>query len=176
MMEQTAKTGSVAVVAAAAVNVSLGVVPSYVRAVNVNNLAFYEFFSGMDDGTSLDTGNHADTQISVNAADSISEYAGRAAGASITGTAAVTAASATVTGTSTNFLGEVAVGDVLTINGEMRTIAAIASKTSLTVSEAYDETATGALIYELEGKAPGFTLGTDICDTASDVVRWLAIR
>jgi len=52
----------------------------------------------MDDGTSLDTGNHADTQISVNAAGSIT----------------------------------------LTSNG--------------------------------------FTLGLDICDTAADVVYWVAFR
>jgi len=176
MMEQSAKTGSISVVAAAAINVVLGWTPSYVRAVNVNNLAFYEYFSGMDAGTSLDTGNHADTQISVNAADSISTYAGRAAGASLTGTVSVTAASATVTGSSTNFLGELAVGDTITVNGEVRTVSAIASKTSLTASAVYVATASAVNIYEMKGKGAGFTLGTDICDTASDVVRWVAIR
>jgi len=83
---------------AAAVTVTLGWVPRYVKAVNVNNLAFYEYFEGMAAGTSLDTGNHADTQISVNAAGAIT----------------------------------------LTDNG--------------------------------------FTLGLDICDTAADVVYWVAFR
>ena len=97
--DQVQATGSHTVPATpAALTVTLGWQPRYVRAVNVNNLKFYEYFEGMSDGTSLDTGNHADTQIAVNAADGI------------------------------------------------------------TVS------------------STGFTLGTDICDTASDVVRWLALR
>lgn len=82
----------------AAITVTLGWSPRYVRVTNINNLATYEHWDGMDDGTSLDTANHADTQISVNAAGSI-----------------------TLTST-------------------------------------------------------GFTMGTDICDTASDVIRYVAIR
>lgn len=97
--DQVQNTGKITVAnPAAAVTVTLGWQPRYVRAVNVNNLTFYEYFEGMADGTSLDTANNADTQISVNAAGSI------------------------------------------------------------TVS------------------ATGFTLGLDICDTAADVVYWLAIR
>lgn len=97
--DQMQKVGKVTVAnPAAAVTVTLGWVPRYVRAFSVNNLASYEHFAGMDAATSLDTGNHADTQISLNAAGSIT----------------------------------------LTSNG--------------------------------------FTLGLDICDTAADVVYWLAIR
>lgn len=99
MDKQFAQVGTVTVPdPAAAVTVTLGFRPRYVRAFSVNNLVSYEHFYGMSDGTSLDTANHADTQISLNAAGSI----------------------------------------------------------TLT--------------------ADGFTLGTDICDTAADVVRWLAIR
>ena len=99
MDKQYAQSGKITVAnPAAAVTVELGFVPTYIRAVNVNNLAFYEYFEGMAAGTSLDTGNHADTQISVNAAGSIT----------------------------------------LTANG--------------------------------------FTLGLDICDTAADVVYWVAFR
>ena len=99
MMQQAAKTGTNTVAAGGtAETVVLGFQPSYVRAVNVNNLATYEHWSGMTAGTSIDTANHADTQISVNEAGSI-----------------------TLTAT-------------------------------------------------------GFTLGADICDTTSDVVRWVAIR
>lgn len=99
MDKQYTRVGTVTVPdPAAAVTVTLGFRPSYVRAFSVNNLASYEHFYGMADGTSLDTANHADTQISLNAAGSI----------------------------------------------------------TLT--------------------ADGFTLGADICDTAADVVRWLAIR
>ena len=99
MDKQYAQSGKITVAnPAAAVTITLGFVPKYIRAVNVNNLAFYEYFEGMDAGTSLDTGNHADTQISVNAAGAIT----------------------------------------LTANG--------------------------------------FTLGLDICDTAADVVYWVAFR
>lgn len=99
MNKQYTRTGKVTVAnPAAAVTIELGFKPSYVRAFSVNNLASYEHFVGMSDGTSLDTANHADTQISLNAAGSIT----------------------------------------LTANG--------------------------------------FTLGLDICDTAADVVYWLAVR
>jgi hypothetical protein len=97
--DQFQNTGTVTVAnPAAAVTITLGWQPRYIRAINVNNLASYEWFEGMADGTSIDTANHDSAQISVNAAGSI------------------------------------------------------------TVS------------------ATGFTLGLDICDTAADVVRWLALR
>ncbi|KGO32647.1 hypothetical protein JT06_19165 [Desulfobulbus sp. Tol-SR] len=159
-----------------AMNIVLGWQPRYVRAFNVNNLASYEYFSGMSAGTSLDNGNHADTQWSVNAAGSISLYAGRASGSTITGTVAVTAGSATVTGTSTNFIGELVVGDKIMVNGETRVVAAIATTTSLTTETTFDAAASAVSCYDMSGKGPGFTLGTDICDTAADVVRWLALR
>tara|TARA_R110002074_G_scaffold332415_1_gene502738 strand:+ start:58 stop:570 length:513 start_codon:yes stop_codon:yes gene_type:complete len=47
------------------------------------------------------------------------------------------AASATVTGVNTLFLTEVAVGDEIIVTGETRTVTAIASNTSLTVSAAF---------------------------------------
>ena len=99
MDKQITRVGKITVPdPAAAQTVVLGFRPSYVRAFSVNNLATYEHFYGMSAGTSLDTANHADTQISVNAAGSI------------------------------------------TLNSN------------------------------------GFTLGADICDTAADVVYWLAVR
>lgn len=99
MNKQYAQVGTVTVAdPPVAVTVTLGFQPKYVRAFSVNNLVSYEHFYGMSAGTSLDTANHADTQISVNAAGSIT----------------------------------------LSSNG--------------------------------------FTLGTDICDTAADVVRWVAFR
>ena len=97
--DQLVNTGSITVAnPAAAVTVTLGWQPRYVKAVNINDLKIYEWFEGMADAAYLLTANHADTQISVNAAGGIT----------------------------------------LTSNG--------------------------------------FTLGTDICDTAADVVHWLAIR
>lgn len=62
------------------------------------------------------------------------------------GTAAVTAGSATVTGTSTAFLTELRPGQEITINGERKVITAIASATSLTVDTAYVATATTQVV------------------------------
>lgn len=78
--------------------VTLGWVPRYIRAINVNNLTSYEYFTGMTADYSLNMANHADTQMS-----------------------AATSGGITLT-------------------------------------------------------ADGFTLGTSICDTTSDVVRWVAFR
>lgn len=99
MNKQYMAQGTVTVAAGGtAESVTCGFSPRYVRAINVNNRASYEHFDGMTDGTSIDMGNHDTTQVSVNAAGSIT----------------------------------------LTANG--------------------------------------FTLGVDICDTTSDVVRWVAFR
>ncbi|MBS1258681.1 MAG: hypothetical protein MAG551_01743 [Candidatus Scalindua arabica] len=51
------------------------------------------------------------------------------------------AASTTVTGVGTAFTTELAVGDQITVSGETRTISAIASNTSLTVSAAFSDNA-----------------------------------
>lgn len=97
--EQNCQAGSETVAATpVAITVTVGWKPKYVRAINVNDLTFFEHFDGMTAGSSIDTANHDTTQISVNAAGSIT----------------------------------------LTSNG--------------------------------------FTLGTDIADTAADVIRWVAFR
>ena len=99
LSKQNVQVGSVTVTAGGtAETVTVGFKPSYVRAINVNNLTSYEHFYGMDDDSSLDMANHDTTQMSVNAAGGIT----------------------------------------LTSNG--------------------------------------FTLGTDIADTTSDVIRWVAFR
>lgn len=99
MYEQYVKTGTNTVASGGtAETVTIGFKPSYVRAISENNLTSYEHFLGMDDAKSIDMANHDTTQMSLNAAGSI-----------------------TLTAT-------------------------------------------------------GFILGADICDTTSDVVRWVAIR
>jgi len=63
----------------------------------------------------------------------------------LTGTVAKAAASSTVTGTTTRFLSEVAIGQVIMIPGtanEYRTVTAVASDTSLTVDHNFANTAT----------------------------------
>ena len=175
--DQIQKTGAITVDdPVSAMNIVCGWQPRYIRVWNVNNLTSYEFYNGMTAGTSLDNANHADTQNSLNAAGSISLYAGRAAGNAVTGTVAVTAASPTITGTGTNFIGELAVGDKVTINGETVSILSITSTTVATADKPFVATATGQSLYDVNGKGEGFTLGTDIIDTAADVVRWVAFR
>ncbi|MFZ3012059.1 MAG: hypothetical protein WA060_03665, partial [Minisyncoccia bacterium] len=67
-----------------------------------------------------------------------------AAGTTLTGTADPTA-STTLLGTGTLFLSELSIGDQITINGEQRFITAIASNTSLTVSQAFTDTASASV-------------------------------
>lgn len=68
----------------------------------------------------------------------------------LTGTVAI-AGSTTVTGTSTRFLDELIVGDVIKADSESRTITAIASQTSLTVSSAFTDTESGLTAYHASG-------------------------
>lgn len=177
MNTQNVKVGTLTIVDDAnAINVPVGFAPSYIKVLNSTDAKLYEFFAGMTDAYAFKSISHADTQFSVITSNGITPYDGRAIGASISGTAAVTADSTAVTGTSTNFVGELAVGDLITINGESRKVSSITSATALVVDEAYDETASGATIYDMTGKSEGFTLGTDITDDDSDVLYWIAIR
>lgn len=60
----------------AAINVSLGFVPDYVRVVNVTDAdQIDEWFSGMTDGTSIQT----NTAVATRASNGISAYAGSGA-------------------------------------------------------------------------------------------------
>jgi len=177
MNTQNTRTGTLTIVDDAnAINVPVGFAPSYIKVVNTTDARFFEFFAGMTAAYAFQAENHADTQFSVITSNGITPYAGRAIGASISGTAAVTADSTAVTGTNTNFVGELAVGDLITINGESRKVASITSATALVADEAYDATAAGADIYDMTGKSAGFTLGTDITDDDADVLYWVAVR
>lgn len=78
-------------------------------------------------------------------------------GYTITGTAAVTAASATVTGTGTSFLAQVSPGDELLFGSDTTkyTVSAVASDTSLTLTETYEGVSTSGVairIFSSHGK------------------------
>lgn len=62
---------------------------------------------------------------------------------SATGTAAISASSANVVGTGTDFGGELRVGDVLYLNGEYRVVETITDDTHLAVTEEWTTTASG---------------------------------
>ncbi|MGR3174478.1 MAG: flagellar hook-basal body complex protein [Candidatus Scalindua sp.] len=77
----------------------------------------------------------ANTSITVDSAFTTSTaYVAPAAGTGVLTGSIDPAASSTVTGVGTLFTSELAVGDMITVSGETRTITAIASNTSLTVS------------------------------------------
>ena len=84
----------------------------------------------------------ANTSITVDSAFTTSAaYATPAIGAGALTGSIDPAASTTVTGVGTLFTSELAVGDQITVSGETRTISAIASNTSLTVSAAFSNNA-----------------------------------
>jgi len=68
--------------------------------------------------------------------------------AALTGTVSVTAATAAVTGTSTLFDTELAVGDAIKIGSEVFTVSAIGSATSLTLDSNHTAGASGATAYK----------------------------
>ena len=78
-----------------------------------------------------------------------------AVSSTLTGTADPTA-STTLVGTGTLFLTQLVVGDRITVNAETRTVAAIASNTSLTVDTAFSDTAAASVT-----KLPAIFLAND---------------
>lgn len=120
----------------------------------------------------------------------ISQYGGAVAPAALTGTLAVTAASPVITGTSTKFLSETKVGDIIAIPGVGNTgiggtattdqaygrVVSIASDTSLTCDRAFDYSASGKAGFNTSGIGEGFTLGTDSINTSTNVLHYIAER
>jgi hypothetical protein len=78
---QVQQVGTITVAAGGtAETITLGWVPRYVKAISEENLTIYEHFTGMTADTSIDTFNHADTQIAINAAGGITLVADTADG------------------------------------------------------------------------------------------------
>jgi len=94
----------------------------------------------------------------------------RLATTTTSGTAAVTINVATVTGTGTSFTTEYRVGDDIIINSERKTVIAVASNTSLTVSSVFAATVSGQAIVrfplEAKGQNKVFTLIAHSTNTA----------
>ncbi len=68
----------------AALNISLGFVPTYVKVWNITDGdIIHEWFTGMTDGHALQSGNHASTQFSRITSNGISAYAGSDAAAAV---------------------------------------------------------------------------------------------
>lgn len=93
----------------------------------------------------------------------ISEYAGASPNTRLTGTVTMTLASKTLTGSSTLFLTELKVGDLVLIAGQTFTVASIASNTSATMVEAASPAiAALSLAVRKNGREAGFTIGADL--------------
>ena len=80
----------------------------------------------------------------------------------LTGTVATTNGLATVTGTSTVFLDEVDVGDVITINSTFAKIVGITSNTALTISPAWGIANTTGVSATLEQSPKWLAAGSDL--------------
>ena len=80
----------------------------------------------------------------------------------LTGTVATTNGSSTVTGTSTVFLDEVDVGDVITVNSTFAKIIGITSNTALTISPAWSIANTTGVSATLEQSPKWLAAGSDL--------------
>lgn len=117
----------------------------------------------------LSAGHITDTYVDLSSvggeekvtANGITVYSGEAPPVTLTGTCAVADGSAVVTGTSTLFTTELSEGDMIDIGGIQRIVLAIASATSLTVTEDYSAAQSGATGMNLSGSGEGFTIGAD---------------
>jgi hypothetical protein len=80
----------------------------------------------------------------------------------LTGTVATTNGSSTVTGSSTVFLDEVDVGDVITINSTFAKIVGVTSNTALTISPAWGIANTSGVSATLEQSPKWLAAGSDL--------------
>jgi len=171
----------------AKINIACGFVPSYVKIMNIQDggglYATGEWFASMGEGYAWKTKAIVDSGSTGNKSsdlvtNGIYTFAGRAAGARLTGTVSVTAGSATLTGSSTEFLTELDVGDTVRLSdGQEFTITAIASGTSATLNKAASSSLSGSIAVVVNGKPAGFSVGTDAdFNTANETVCYMAIR
>lgn len=187
MNTNNAKIGSVEGTGAV-LNVECGFIPSYVKILNIDDagslFSSLEWFQGMATASGLKTKSIADDGTTANksseliTSNGISEFAGSVAGAQLTGTVAATAGSATLSGTNTLFLTELAVGDVVKLaDGQEMTVTAISSATSLTASAIATASVTTKPATRVSGKKAGFTLGAETDLNASgETIKYIAIR
>jgi hypothetical protein len=82
-----------------------------------------------------------------------------------TGTVAVSAGSAIITGTTTTFTSEFEVGDDIRVNGEEYNILSIASNTSMTVDENFISSASGQNIFKNGATAGQLASGSTVART-----------
>jgi hypothetical protein len=169
-MSDTNKIGSF-VGTGAILNVDLGFVPAYVELFNPNDagslMPSLTRFSGMAAASGFKTKSITDNATTTNksseyiTANGLSDFLGELPGKALVGTIAVTAGLKALVGTSTLFLTDLRVGDVVTLGGNQYTIAGVTTATAATIVEVAVKTETVGLMTRVTGRAAGFTLGAE---------------
>jgi len=153
-----------------AVKLECGFTPKKVTMLNTTDATKLEWFSGMPSPSAIKTIT-AGTQT-YETTNHISTWSGDAAGAALTGTAATTAASPTLTGTSSKYLYELKVGDIINVSGNTYIVKAIASATSITLDRPAVATVSGATATRETGRGAGFQIGS--AATSAKAFVWIA--
>lgn len=170
----------------AAINIQTGFKPKYVKVFNPNDggslFPSIEWWEGMAAASgrktlkSVDSGSTGNASSAYITSGGISQFSGVMPPAAYTGTVAVAANSATITGTNTLFLSQAVVGELISIGGVTRRIVAIASNTSMTVNAAYEAAQSGITALNINGSRDGFTIGTDgDINVSGETVFYMAI-
>ncbi len=157
-------------------NLELGFIPAYIKLWNyTDGDIVQEWFYGMADGYALQTTNDASTQQSLETSNGISDFPGEAPNKTLTGTLTFTAASASVSGSGTDFLTQLKAGDTIkTPEGYEYTVLSISSATALTLSAVATETESGVTCVRQQGRSPGVIVGTTMSES-SKTIYYLAL-
>lgn len=170
-------------------NVALGFEPKRVIVHNVTDGTGFEWTDTMADAAGVAIAAAGDRTFTTTAG--LTPYAGVPGPAALAGTVTVVAGSAAVAGSSTAFLSEVAVGDLIAIPGVGDTglggvattgqmygkVIAIASDTALTLQAVAEHSASGKTAYNTAGISAGFTLdSTTVVNGVGDTLHYIAER
>lgn len=173
----------------AAINIPLGFKPKRVLIHNANSADGLDWTDTMADDKGIKT-VAAGTRSYI-ASGGITPYAGVAGPAALTGTVTVAVGSSGVTGSSTKFLTEVQVGDIIAIQAvgvaaigggtsketAYGKVVSITSDTALVCEKAFDYAGSGKSAINTAGIPAGFTIGTDTdVNASSEVMHWIAER
>lgn len=174
----------------ATLRIEAGFEPDYVKVLNLNDAGGLEpeleWIAGMTDDYAIKKTGTPTRDLITSLG--ITPDAGQEGSFPLTGTLAVAAGSAVVTGTSTEFLAELKEGDLINVGDIanpltgakqqiIRKVLAIASATSLTVSQDFDETRSTVLGHRQAGRESGFLLGADTdVNVDGEAGVWIAMK
>jgi hypothetical protein len=165
----------------AAITVSCGFIPQYVMLRNTTDAG--SLFGGLEWNSSMPAGYGLKTLGTSTASvlitsNGITTYAGVNGPTALTGTHSISVGGNTVTGSSSQYVNELIVGDFVNFgSGQDYEVVSIASATSMTVKEVCKTVVSGAAGLRMSGRAPGFIIGTDTdINVSTEKLMVLAIR